>query len=223
MVAGACLPHFQMLLRAEDAGQRAGAAATISRMGSHAAAAVPDLIEAVKDESAEVRTQAALALWASGVKEPALLTTLQALLHDGEERVRLVAAGALADYRAATPAEVLPVLMAGLMHPEDQFAGDIAAGRLGWLGLEAVPAAPALRAALFEPAPLQGRPRCSGQHWRSRPAHPGRPADPSGSIVPMHGRDSARPAPPRSSLCPGRSGGVNGGGGRASLASGLRR
>jgi HEAT repeats len=63
------------------------------------------------------------------------------------------AAGAPVDLGAAKSSEVLPIFMEGLMHPEEQLADNIAACTLGRLGLDAAPAGPALRAALFDRQP----------------------------------------------------------------------
>jgi hypothetical protein len=147
------LPHLREQLRSPNATERATAAGAIYRMGQHNADAVPDLLDALKDESADVRTQATLALWSSRANDPSLPETFRALLRDPEERVRIAAAGALVDLGAAKPAEVLPVLTEGLTHPDNQFANDIAAAKLFRLGPEAATAAPALRAAVFERQP----------------------------------------------------------------------
>jgi hypothetical protein len=147
------LPYFREQLRSADPAERARAAGAIYHMGWHAVPAVPDLIEAVKDESAEVRTQATLALWSSRLNDPAVLATLHTLLRDQEARVRIAAAGALVDLGAGKPAEVLPILGEGLMHSEDQFALWISAHTLCRLGPKAAPSAPALRAALFDRQP----------------------------------------------------------------------
>jgi HEAT repeat protein len=110
-------------------------------------------METVKDESADVRTQVALALRSSGVNDPTLLATLHALLRDPDARVRIVAAGALVDLGEGNLSEVLPIFEEGLMHPQDQFAKWISADALGRLGPQAAASVPALRAALFTREP----------------------------------------------------------------------
>jgi HEAT repeat protein len=128
-------------------------------MVRHAAPAAPDLIAALKDESAEVRSQAALAIyfswtnWSIPPHDLNLPAALRPRLRDADPRVRIVAAGLLVDLGVATALEVLPALSEGVLHPDDQFAESIAAGSLGQLGPEAAPMIPALRAALFDRQP----------------------------------------------------------------------
>jgi hypothetical protein len=143
------LPHFQEQLRSSEANRRVQAAEAIARMGRRAALAMPDLMEAVKDESADVRSQAALALWSSHGDDPHLSARVHGLLYDSEARVRIAAAGTLVALGAAQVSEVLPALTEGLMQPDDQFA-DLAAVSLGRLGPAAASAVPTLRAALFD-------------------------------------------------------------------------
>jgi len=133
------------------------AALAMVRMAGYGASAVPDLIEALQDVSAEVRSQAALAIYFNHRSIPTndlhLSTALRPLLRDLDARVRIVAAGTLVDLGATAALEVLPALAEGLLHSDDQFAESIAAGALGQLGPDAAPTIPALRAALFDRHP----------------------------------------------------------------------
>jgi hypothetical protein len=153
------LPRFQELLRSPDPIKRAKAARAMRRMFQNANPAAPDLIDALKDGSAEVRLQAALAIyfswtiWSIPPNDLDLPAALRPLLRDPDSRVRIVAAGTLVDLGVTTPLEVLPALSEGLLHPDDQIAESIAAGSLGQLGQDAAPAMPALRAALFDRQP----------------------------------------------------------------------
>jgi hypothetical protein len=153
------LPRFQELLHSRDAREREKAARAMRHMFRHASPAAPDLIEALKDESAEVRSQAVLAIyfswatWSIPPNDLNLAAALRPLLRDPDPRARIVAAGMFVDLGVATAPEVLPALSEGIVHPDDQFADAIAAGSLGQLGPDAAPAMPALRAALFDRQP----------------------------------------------------------------------
>ena len=150
------LPRLREQLRSPDPTERATAARVIFRMKKHGAPAMPDLIEALRDKSAEVRAQAGLAVYslAYGPNLPAHLPgALRPLLRDPDARVRTVAAGSLICLGVASAPEVIPALTDGLTHPDGQFAEAIAAGELAHFGTDAAPAIPALRAALFDRHP----------------------------------------------------------------------
>jgi HEAT repeat protein len=146
------LPHYQDKLGSPDPVDRAAAARAISHMGRHAALAASDLLDAVKDNSAEVRAMAGLALVQSESDDPRLPAVLRPLFRDSDPRVRVAAAAILLRASENTAAEALPVLIDGLMHPDRRFA-HIAAHFLGRLGPGAVSAVPALRATLFDRQP----------------------------------------------------------------------
>lgn len=147
------LPRFQKQLLSSDPLERAKAARAFFFMQRYAAPAVPDLITALKDESAEVRSQAALAIWSIRPADPQVPAAMRPLLRDSDLRVRIAAAGVLVELGTANASEVLPALTEGLMHPDDQFADSIAAGALAKLGPAAAPAVPALQAALWDRQP----------------------------------------------------------------------
>ena len=147
------LPQFQEQLRSADESERADAAASISCMGRHGAKAVPDLIHALKDKSAEVRAQAALALWQVHVNDPDLPRALHPLLHDRDARVRIAAAGTLAAFGLPVATDAIPILVEGLMLPDEQLAETIAVISLSGLEANAAPAIAGLRTALWDRQP----------------------------------------------------------------------
>jgi HEAT repeat protein len=87
---------------------RAQAARSLGALGKNSEAAVPDLIDALKDADEKVRADAAEALWNLGPCAKGAVPALAAALKDRAPAVRLNAAGALGeigpDARSAVPA-----------------------------------------------------------------------------------------------------------------------
>jgi hypothetical protein len=146
-------PRYREQLRCSpDAIHRAAAARALRLMRRRAAPALPDLLQAVQDTSAEVRVHAGLAILWSEADDTNMALAIRPGLSDPDLRVRVVAAAILVRLQAAAPAEVLPPLTDGLKHVEAPFAM-LAADNLGQLFAGAVSAVPALRAAVFERQP----------------------------------------------------------------------
>ena len=146
------LPHYLEQLHTPDPAQRAAAAQVLAQMGPHARRAAPELIEALKDASPEVRAWAGLALWWSRADDPHLAAALRPLLEDADLRVRVAGAVNLLRLEAIEADVLLPALCDGLMHPEQVWANQ-AAMALSRLGPRAAAAIPILRAALWDRQP----------------------------------------------------------------------
>jgi HEAT repeat protein len=148
----AALPAYRAALRAAvltdpDTGVRTCALEALGQVGPQPRSRVPELIDALGDELAYVRLNAAYALGELGAEAKAAAGALVPLaLRDDDFRVRLEAAVALwrIDRRAAV---ALPVLTEALCHP-DEVLRWLAADCLGDMGPHARPAVPALREAL---------------------------------------------------------------------------
>jgi hypothetical protein len=143
------VPQYREQLQSPDPDARLAAAARLQWLGGYARPALPELLEAFKDSSADVRAAAAhVALnVAAGLptgEEPEVVSAARAALADPDARVRAGAAALLVHHGAAPPAGVLPALCGGLARPDEPCAGD-AADALGLLGPAAAPAVPALR------------------------------------------------------------------------------
>lgn len=146
------LPRYRQRLQSAEEAERLVAARAVANLGPSASPAIPELLTALNDPSADVRTWAGLAILGSEVSDPDVLTRLRPILHDGDWRVQVVAAATLARHDAAPAEEVLPILVDGMMRTEEPF-GRLAARWLGNLGEQAAPAMPTLRAALWERKP----------------------------------------------------------------------
>jgi HEAT repeat protein len=121
-------------------------------MYRHAVPAVPDLVTALSDDTADVRAAAALAIHFSDAQDPNLAASLRPRLADPDARVRVAIAATLMRLDSLAAAEALPILSHGLMHPEEQYS-NLAGWSLAELGAAAAPALPALRAAIFSRDP----------------------------------------------------------------------
>jgi HEAT repeat protein len=150
------LPLYREQLTAPDAEVRKHAADRLAFIGPYARPALPDLLAALKDESADVRVEVIEAVLAAA-DPPAeddadTPKAARAALSDPDPRVRACAAALLVRFRAAPPEEVLPVLCDGVVRTEDGCAF-YAAVALEKLGPAAAPAIPALREAVLERTP----------------------------------------------------------------------
>lgn len=143
------IPQYREQLHYADEEARLAAATKLSHLGDRARPAVPELVTLFKDESAEVRAAAVLAVLSTipdppDDADPDLVKAARAALTDPDVRVRAVAAAILVRFDAATPAEVLPALCEGLARTGDS-TPLVAAEALGKLGPAATPAIAALR------------------------------------------------------------------------------
>jgi hypothetical protein len=143
------VPQYRERLLHGDAEVRLGAAARLGQLGLYSRPARPELLAVVRgDESADVRTAAALAVLYSIPDPPDedadLARELKPSLSDPDARVRTVAAAVQVTFRSTPPAELLPVLREGLKTEAAEVAG-IAADALGRIGPDAAPAIPDLR------------------------------------------------------------------------------
>jgi len=148
------VPLYCEQLTAPDAEMRKHAAERLGLLGPYARPAHPDLIATLKDESADVRAAAALAVVLT-VPEPEDAETpkaVRAALRDPDPRVRACAAALLVNFGAAAPDEVLPALCDGVVRTEEGCAAH-AAHALTLLGPAAAPAIPALREAALDRVP----------------------------------------------------------------------
>jgi HEAT repeat protein len=149
------LASYREQLHAPDAAARAAAAKALGGMQKHAVAALPDLITALADESADVRAEAALAIYFISWYRPDSPAGLTAQLKDADPRVRIPLAAALAKPETPPPPEVLPVLSEGVVYHDDKLS-NMAGHALSQLGPQAMPALPALRSAIFDKQPPTG-------------------------------------------------------------------
>jgi HEAT repeat protein len=122
------------------------AAAALARIGPKA---VPPLIETLSSPNTAARTNAALALGTIGQPAHAASASLQKLLTDKEESVRLRAAQALWDIDHETKL-TLPVLIGLLTHETHWANRNAAMNLLARIGPQAREAVPALTQALKE-------------------------------------------------------------------------
>jgi hypothetical protein len=132
---------------------RQAAAERLATLGSYAYPARPELFTAFKDESADVRSAAARAIWLSVPYPPPEDDTetpksARALLIDPDVRVRVYAAAILIPFKAATPSEVLPALCEALSLADDDILA-AATNVLEQMGPAAEPAVASLRDAVF--------------------------------------------------------------------------
>ncbi|HEV3438235.1 MAG TPA: hypothetical protein VG122_12800 [Gemmata sp.] len=116
---------------------------------------------ALRDESADVRATCARAIVFANPKPPSAEdrdtpSAARVALTNRDFRVRAAAAAILLQFRVASPEEVLPALIEGLVQGDDQTALVALAG-LTLLGPDAAPACHALRDAFFmRPAIMSG-------------------------------------------------------------------
>lgn len=150
------LPHYRAQLAEADPGGRVQAARAIANMGRRAAPALPELFTALADDSADVRTSVARAIYFIDADDPNLSAELRPRLNDADLRVRVFATATLVARQALPAAEALPALSEGVLTADDEISHS-AAHALMLLGPQAAPALPALRRALLEKQP----PNCS--------------------------------------------------------------
>ncbi|HSQ57469.1 MAG TPA: HEAT repeat domain-containing protein [Gemmata sp.] len=148
------VPQSRERLLHGDAEVRLGASKRLGTLGSYARAAKPELVATTRgDDSAEVRSAAALALLHSITDPPDedadLATELRPLLADSDPRVRTVGAAVQVTFHSTPVAELLPFLREGLTTDDPAVPG-IAADALGRIGGEAAPAVPDLLAAALD-------------------------------------------------------------------------
>ena len=134
------------MLKSNERAKRMAAAETLNEIKPPAPAAVPMLIEALKDETQSVRYSAALALGRyeepqRGAALPALIDALQ----DKDEWVRCMAAKSLAHYQAGAQ-QAVPTMVNILSREKPNLRGH-AAAILGEFGPAASSAAPVLQKA----------------------------------------------------------------------------
>lgn len=153
------VPQYREQLLHGDADVRLGAAERLVSLGHHAAPARPELLAVMRnDESADTRATAArAALYSIPIDDPPpeddaeTPREARAALADPDPRVRTCAAGMLVVFRAAPPAELVPVLCDGLRLTDgDGELADVAAAVLERLGPAAEPAVGALKAAALD-------------------------------------------------------------------------
>jgi hypothetical protein len=149
------VPRYREELQSPDSEARLAAVNKLLPLGQYARPAVPELLDAFKDSSADVRAAAA-----HGVlnlipdppegDEAGTTTAARSAMSDSDVRVRAIAAAILVRFNAATPAEVLPALCAGLARTTEPCAGD-AADALCHIGPPAAPAVGPLRDLALSP------------------------------------------------------------------------
>jgi HEAT repeat protein len=127
-------------LTSSEAQQRIAAAVAIGDLGPGARAAVPALIEALRDPNPTVRFQAAIAVGCIGPEARAAVTALIATLKDGVFFVRGWTAFALGEI-GPEAAPAVPVLVEGLKNAQErEFVRRQIASALGRIGPNAVSA-----------------------------------------------------------------------------------
>ena len=134
-------------MSAPDEAERRHAAEGLGRLGTRAAAAIPALLECLKDRDDLVRGQCAEALGNIGHDGSEVVAALRGLLKDRSEFVRRMAAGALGDLGATSGGTVGD--LSDALTDEEEFVRRAAAA-LGKIGPPALEAAPALQAALAD-------------------------------------------------------------------------
>ena len=139
---------IQTLTDFDEWRQRQQAAMTISQMGIEAKAAIPSLIDRLKDEEWQVRKAAAIALTSMGTEAKPAVHSLITALDDEEWHVRKPAAQALAAIgKASWPA--VPALIEALSD-EEWHVRKPAAEALAAIGPTSEPAVPSLIEALSD-------------------------------------------------------------------------
>ena len=133
-------------LASADAGERAKAARVLGLMGQDAAAAVPQLISALKDSSDEVRMMAAMALGKIGRPAKEAVPALLEAAGDKSDFVRALAAGALGKTGRGAKG-VVPALI-GMLGDKHREVRRAAATGLGDIGQADEPVLKALIATL---------------------------------------------------------------------------
>lgn len=141
------VPALRAALKHKDFIIRHTAAAVLGIIGPEAGAAIPDLIECLKDPYEIVRGTSATALGRITIDEFAItVPALRHALSDKDAAVRLRAADSL-DRFGADAKDAVPELVAALKDPDDEVRA-AAASALAAIGSEATAAVPALAEAL---------------------------------------------------------------------------
>jgi len=148
-------PRLREQLQSGDPAVRLQAAKGLSRLGAHSRVAWNELLAALRDESAEVRTACARTLlYMHFEKRPAedldAAAAIRSALTDPDFRVRTAAAGTLIQFHAISPTDALPPLVEGLTQGDDETVISAMRG-LSLLGVDAAPAGPALRDQILRP------------------------------------------------------------------------
>lgn len=146
------LGKYRADLQSEDTQTRVNAARGLSRLMIKARPAVPELLVAMRDESAEVRALAAVALLSA---RPEIETTVEsaarAALADPDMRVRTAAAAMLARIPETNADELMPIFHEGLKH-QDTHTALIALQGFASLGPRAASACAAIGDAVLLPS-----------------------------------------------------------------------
>jgi hypothetical protein len=144
------LPTLRAQVHDPNVRIRLGAIDVLETLGSAAAPAVPDLVQALRDHDRFVRWAAARTLGKMGITEPAIVVpSLARLLSDEDFDVRLSATAALDRFGPAAEAAVPDLVQA--TKASDAEIREAAIRTLGGIGTGAQPAVPALAAALSDP------------------------------------------------------------------------
>lgn len=151
-ILGRRLPHYREQLRDVDAAKRLAAAKSLYLVGREALPALPDLLDALHDEDAEVRQAAALVILDHLHDDSRVPPVMRRLLSHADARMRVAAAATLVRSNPDPGDEVLALLVWGVTNSDDTCAAQ-AALALGRLGPQAAPAIPALQAALIDRKP----------------------------------------------------------------------
>lgn len=139
------VPQYREQLQHPDTDRRLVAATKLFCLGRYALPAMPELLDALKDPSVEVRQAAALTVLHSlpdppeGVG-PEVAAAVRAVLADPDLMVRVLAAAILVRLGVAIPEQVVPVLSEGVRSSgECLFFATEALGRLGSAAGLAIP------------------------------------------------------------------------------------
>jgi len=148
------VPRWREQLQSGDSEERLLAAKRLESMGAYARPALYELLTALRDESADVRSACGRAILYASLKSPPLEdkdipTAARKTVTDPDFRVRSAAAAILVLFRAASAEEVLPSLMAGLTQG-DKETDTAAIVALDLLGPDAAPAAHELKEAVLK-------------------------------------------------------------------------
>lgn len=148
------LPTLLAALKDKDPALRSRAAFLLGSVGPGPTAqtAAPALTEALADEAAPVRLEAALALSQLRQTSPKVVAPLIEALKSSDADVRRRAASGVAQVGPAAK-EAIPLLVNLLKDRADDTVRGAAASALGSMGAEAKDALPALRAALHDDQP----------------------------------------------------------------------